>query len=84
MSTARQRGRRPVVVVIGVAVAAAVYEGIQGAIRRNGYDNIRLRAVTSTPRKIALALGAILSSDWRGSRRHQKVPLRSSHPRFVA
>jgi phytoene synthase len=67
-----------------VAVAAAVYEGIQGALRRNGYDNIRLRAVTTTPRKIALAVGAILSSDWRGSRRHQKVPIRSSHPRFVA
>ena len=67
-----------------VAVAAAVYEGIHGAIRGNGYDNFHLRAVTTTPRKITLALGAILSSEWRGSRRHPKVPLRPSHPRVVA
>lgn len=45
-----------------VTVAAAVYEGIHGAIRRNGYDNLHHRAVTTTPRKVALALGAILSS----------------------
>ena len=44
------------------AVAAAVYEGIHDAIRRNGYDNLRRRAVTSTARKLVLALGAV----WQG------------------
>lgn len=44
-----------------VAVAAAVYEGIHDAIRRNGYDNLRLRAVTSSSRKLALAMDALLS-----------------------
>jgi len=42
-----------------VAVAAAVYQGIHDAIRRNGYDNLRLRAVTSTSRKFALAMDAL-------------------------
>lgn len=44
-----------------VAVAAAVYEGIHDVIRRNGYDNVRLRAVTSTSRKLALATSALWS-----------------------
>lgn len=38
----------------GVAVAAAVYQGIHGAIRRNGYDNFRRRAVTGGLEKIGL------------------------------
>jgi phytoene synthase len=42
-----------------VAVAAAVYEGIHGAIRRNRYDNVRRRAVTTTGRKVLLAAGAL-------------------------
>lgn len=61
-----------------VAVAAAVYEGIHDVIRRNGYDNVRLRAVTSTSRKLALATSALWSvarpcaparaaTDWRSA-----------------
>ncbi len=38
-----------------VAVAAEVYRGIHGAVRRNGYDNLNRRARTSLPRKVALA-----------------------------
>jgi phytoene synthase len=37
------------------AVAARVYEGIHGAIRRNAYDNLRRRAATSPARKLGLA-----------------------------
>jgi phytoene synthase len=44
-----------------VAVAAAVYEGIHDVIRRNGYDNVRQRAATSTPKKLALATSALCS-----------------------
>jgi phytoene synthase len=44
-----------------VAVAAAVYEGIHDAVRRNGYDNLRRRAVTTTARKVVRAAGALWS-----------------------
>ena len=44
-----------------VAVAAAVYEGIHDAVRRNGYDNLRRRAATTTARKVFRAAGALLS-----------------------
>ena len=44
-----------------VAVAAAVYEGIMDAIRRNGHDNLTRRAVTTTTTKLALAAGALWS-----------------------
>jgi len=44
-----------------VAVAAAVYEGIHDAVRRNGYDNLRHRAVTTTGRKVVRAAGALWS-----------------------
>lgn len=44
-----------------VAVAAAVYEGIHDAVRRNGYDNLRRRAVTTTARKVVRAAGAFWS-----------------------
>jgi phytoene synthase len=47
-----------------VAVAAAVYEGIHDAVRRNGYDNLRRRAVTTTARKVVRAAGALW---WLGS-----------------
>ena len=47
-----------------VAIAAAVYEGIHDAIRRNGHDNFRVRARTTMPRKLLLATGAL----WRVSR----------------
>ncbi len=42
-----------------VAVAAWVYRGIHGEIRRNGYDNLTRRAATSLPRKVFLATGAL-------------------------
>ena len=42
-------------------VSSAVYRGIHGAIRRNGYDNIRRRAYTSGSRKAMLALNAMVS-----------------------
>ena len=42
-----------------VAVAAHVYRGIHGAIRRNGYDNLRLRARTTAPEKAVLAARAL-------------------------
>jgi phytoene synthase len=43
------------------AVASAVYRGIHGAIRRNGYDTVRMRAYTTAPRKVALAATALLA-----------------------
>jgi phytoene synthase len=43
------------------AVASRVYRGIHGAIRRNGYDNVRRRAFTTFPRKTVLAAGALMS-----------------------
>ena len=46
----------------GVSVAASVYEGILDEIRRNGYDNLRQRARTTTARKLGLAAGALLTS----------------------
>ena len=44
-----------------VAVAAAVYEGIHDAIRRNSYDNFRRRAVTTTAQKVVRAVAALWS-----------------------
>jgi 15-cis-phytoene synthase len=38
-----------------VAVAARVYRGIHGEVRRLGYDNLRRRAHTSLPVKLGLA-----------------------------
>lgn len=43
------------------AVASAIYGGIHDAIRRNEYDTLRLRAYTSTPRKVTLAATALVS-----------------------
>lgn len=42
-----------------VAVASRVYRGIHNAIRANGYDSIRRRAVTSDADKASLARGAL-------------------------
>jgi phytoene synthase len=42
-----------------VAVAARVYGAIHEAVRDNGYDTLRRRAVTSTARKLALARAAL-------------------------
>lgn len=50
-----------------VAVAAAVYQGIHDVIRRNGYDNVHRRAVTSTGNKVALAASALWGTCVRGS-----------------
>lgn len=43
-----------------VAVAAEVYRGIHGAVRRNGQDNLTKRAFTSSSRKFLAASGALL------------------------
>jgi phytoene synthase len=43
-----------------VAVAADVYQGIHAAIARNDGDNLTRRAYTSTPRKMALMIGALM------------------------
>lgn len=51
-----------------VAVASAVYQGIHGAIRRNGYDNFRNRAATGPLEKVALA--------WRGWWRMRQTAVR--------
>src|SRR6185369_11228593 len=42
-----------------VTVAAWVYRGIHGAIRHNGYDNLRLRARTGAAEKAVLAARAL-------------------------
>ena len=42
-----------------VAVAARVYGAIHEAVRDNGYDTLRRRAVTSTARKLTLAREAL-------------------------
>ena len=43
-----------------VAVAARAYRGIHQELRRNGHDNLRRRASTSLPTKVALAASALL------------------------
>ena len=45
----------------GMAVAAEVYEAIHDALRRNDYDNIHNRAVTSLVRKVGIASHALRS-----------------------
>jgi len=42
-----------------VAVAARVYQGIHGAIRRNGYDTLRLRARTGAVEKTVLGFASL-------------------------
>ncbi len=51
-----------------VAVAARVYQGIHHEIRRNGYDNLHLRAHTSFPAKLRLGSRSLLQL--RKARRH--------------
>jgi len=43
-----------------VAVAAAAYRGIHDEVRRNGFDNLRRRAHTSTPRKVYLGVRGLI------------------------
>jgi phytoene synthase len=59
-----------------VAVASHVYRGIHGAIRRNGYDNLRLRARTTAPEKAVLAARALwqLRSSRRAAREGMQEP----------
>jgi 15-cis-phytoene synthase len=45
---------------IAVAVAATAYEGILGAVERNGFDNFNKRASVSGRRKIAMIPSAFL------------------------
>jgi phytoene synthase len=45
-----------------VAAAASAYRGIHREIRRNGYDNLTMRAHTSTARKILLAGAGLLDA----------------------
>lgn len=44
-----------------VAIAARVYRGIHAEIRRQGHDNLKRRARTSSFRKVSLGAGALLS-----------------------
>ena len=52
-------GNLPVFFRPAVAVASRVYQGIHDAIRANGYDSIRRRAVTSDLTRAALARAAL-------------------------
>lgn len=52
-------GNLPVFFRSSVAVAAKVYAGIHDAIRANGYDSIRRRAMTSDADKASLARAAL-------------------------
>jgi phytoene synthase len=52
--------RLPIEFRRAAAVASAVYRGIHDAIRRNGYDNLRLRAYTSRSEKVILAASALV------------------------
>jgi phytoene synthase len=45
---------------IAVAVAATAYEGILGALERNGYDNFTMRASVSGRKKLAMIPSAFL------------------------
>jgi len=45
-----------------VGAAASAYRGIHREIRRNGYDNLTLRAHTSTARKMVLAGAGVLDA----------------------
>jgi phytoene synthase len=51
-----------------VAVAAQAYRGIHAEIRRNGYDNLRRRASTSTSTKLLLAASGLAKAYTGGPR----------------
>ncbi len=55
-------GNLPAFFRSSVAVAARVYAGIHDAIRANGYDSLRQRAVVSDVRKAGLARAALAGS----------------------
>lgn len=46
-----------------VAVAARVYAAIHDVVRKNGYDTLRRRAVTSSARKLAIARATLSELD---------------------
>jgi 15-cis-phytoene synthase len=52
--------RLPVEFRRAAVVASAVYRGIHGAIRRNGYDNVCRRAFTTRTQKVILATAALV------------------------
>jgi len=54
---------------MAVAVASEVYRGIHGAIRRNGYDNFRMRAATGPLEKVFLAA----KGGWKSLRHQEKA-----------
>ncbi len=56
-----------------VAVAANVYRGIHREIRRNGFDNLSLRASTSLPRKIVLGIQGLLKLRLASARARQRA-----------
>ena len=58
-SAAEAVGNLPTFFRAPVAVASRVYRGIHDAIRANGYDSIRRRAVTSNLTKMSLASAAL-------------------------
>jgi phytoene synthase len=58
-----------------VAVAASVYAGLHGAMRRGGFDTVRRRAVVSPARKVALAAVALLWLQVAPRRRGRQAPL---------
>jgi phytoene synthase len=55
-----------------VAVAANVYRGIHREIRRNGFDNLSVRASTSLPRKIVLAIQGLFKLRLASGRAKQR------------
>jgi phytoene synthase len=57
-----------------VAVAANVYRGIHMEIRRNGFDNLSLRASTSLPRKMVLAIQGLFKLRLASARAKQRSP----------
>lgn len=61
-------GALPLRLRLAVAVAAALYRGIGGALRARGCDPYAGRAYVSGPRKLRLALGAVVAlADPRGA-----------------
>ncbi len=62
-----------------VAVAGRVYRGIHREIRRNDYDNLGRRAVTSLPRKVLLGGRGLF--ELRGARRRLEGKAEASLPR---
>jgi phytoene synthase len=63
-----------------VAVAARVYQGIHGEIRRTGYDNGTRRAYTRLTRKLRLAVGGLADLRRSTAARHAPGLQPARHP----